>query len=202
MFWKKSTLSRPWATLIQLRSSLPGQATELGPYENRRRWFAGDHPLALSEPGLEGADKREQDVQDHCSRAAKTVQVTSCAGAKDFGRETALFSRALYWLFLKFSYFVAISRNCLEIVISMGNSAALWLTFFLGIWLCRQGLSRHSGLTSQLEALRLEEESVLMLQNRKSQWELTRQVDFLLWLQPGATIVPGASTQVCASLLK
>lgn len=164
----------------------PGH-TELGPYENRIRWFGWRSPLALSEPGT----RRSWQSRAGCARSLFLVQSKPsksrpCAGAKDFGRETALFSRAfILTFFLKFSYFVAISQNCLENSHQYGEQCSVWLTFFLGIWLCRQGLSRHSGLTSQLEALRLEEESVLMLQNRKSQWELTRQVDFLLWLHRG-----------------
>ena len=129
---------------------------------------------------MEGADKAEQDVRDSCSSCSQNrpghvhVQVLKTLGGRQFS-----FPGHLYWLFSEIFCFVAISLNRLENSHQYGEQGSVWLTFFLGIWLWRQELSRHSGLTSQLAALRLEEESVSMVQNRKSQWELTRQVDFL-----------------------
>lgn len=76
--------------------------TELGPHENSRRWFGWRYTLPLYLGWrMEGADKAEENVEAHPSSVqAKPPQPRSCAGAKGFGKQTALFSRACVLPFL------------------------------------------------------------------------------------------------------
>lgn len=102
-FWKKSTISRQWTTLIQIKFLLARpDHTELGPHENSRRWFGQRYTLELHlGQGMEGAEKAKENVEAHCSSVqTKPPKPHPGAGAKSSVRETVLSTLGLaYWFF-------------------------------------------------------------------------------------------------------